>query len=781
MKSYFRFLSRNKLYTTIEVFGMAIAIAFVIFIGSFVIREYNTDSKIKKQGNIYIGHSERLFFGSATIKEQLEGKFPEVEDMCRMMNTHIFGGLKMTFQAGDYTDRQKASIVDENFFRFFPFPLESGTPESVLKGKNSVVISRAFANKVFGKEDPIGKSIKIDVNGNTANLNITGIFSDFKNTVFYSPEIIYRLDLVKELDSSLVGNGNGSSVLFIKVANGTDIQSLEDKMEEVVREEDFLYVYGLLKDFLLTPFDKISYSAVEATAPFEGLIDASFIKLFTAAGIFLLLFAVLNYISLTVAQTGFRAKEMASRRLLGTQQSGIIARYISESFILTVISFAFALIFVKLISPHLSELIGKEISPLKDMGWMEILFIILLLIVLSVLSGIIPALLVSKYKPIDVVRGNFARTSKMTLGKILIGFQSGVAFITLGLSAVMFIQLKHMTEKPMGYEKENRISIQNASKPLDYHIEELKSLACVEKVGWLQFEPMTLGTSGTSFKINGIDQKFDMYYGDQSAFEILGFKVLRKNGEALNQCAWLPESTMRALGLDYDCTQVNLDSGGMFPVCGIIEDYHKGTANTQTRGGFLDIAWIKEMEKEEDFRILRTLVVKVSGDENKAEDDIKAFYKSKGFSEDEIVVKTYNKMISDLYYSEQQDLKLIAVFTMLTLLLTILAMFAMSTYYARQHSKEAALKKVMGSSRLQLFIETSSGFIKSVGISIIIALPITWIAVSKWLEGYSYRIDNPVYVYIIAIMVMLLIALLSISWQMIKLMNTNPVKSLKAE
>ena len=781
MKSYFRFLSRNKLYTTIEVFGMAIAIAFVVFIGSFVIREYNTDSEIKKQGNIYIGHSERLFFGSATIKEQLEGKFPEVEDMCRMMNTHIFGGLKMTFQAGNYTDRQKASIVDENFFRFFPFPLEAGTPESVLKEKNSVVISRTFANKVFGKEDPIGKSIKIDVNGNTANLNITGIFSDFKNTIFYSPEIIYRIDLVKDLDSSLAGNGNGSTVLFIKAAEGTDIQSLEDKMEDVVRKEDFLYVYGLLKDFLLTPFDKISSSIVETTAPFEGLMDASFIKLFTAAGIFLLLFAVLNYISLTVAQTGFRAKEMASRRLLGTQQAGIIARYISESFILTVISFAFALIFVKLISPHLSELIDKDIAPLKDMGWMEILFITLLLLLLSVLSGIIPALLVSKYKPIDVVRGNFTRTSKMTLGKILVGFQSSVAFITLVMATVMFIQLKHMTEKPMGYIKDNRIRIMNASKTSDYHIDELKSLACVEKIGWLQFEPMTIGTTGTSFKINGIEQKFDMYYGDQSAFEILGFKIMRKNGEQLNQCAWLPESTMRALGLDYDCTQINLDEGSIIPVCGIIEDYYKGTANSERRGGFLNIAWIKEMEKEEDFRILRTLVVKVSGDENKAADEIKAFYKEKGFSEDEIIVNTYNEMISLHYDSENKNLKLITIFTLLTLLLTILAMFAMSTYYARQHSKEAALKKVMGSGRLQLFIETSSGFIKSVGISIIIALPIAWIAVSKWLEGYSYRIDNPIYVYIIAIIVMLLIALLSISWQMIKLMNTNPVKSLKSE
>ena len=781
MKSYFRFLTRNKLYTTIEVFGMAIAIAFVVFIGSFVIREYNTDSEIKKRGNIYIGHSERLFFGCATIKEQLEGKFPEVEDMCRMMNTHIFGGLKMTFQASDYTDRQKASIVDENFFRFFPFPLESGTPESVLKEKNSVVISRTFANKVFGKEDPIGKSVKIEVNGNTANLNITGIFSDFKNTTFYSPEIIYRIDLVKDLDSSLVGNGNGSTVLFIKAAEGTDIQSLEDKMEDVVRKEDFLYVYGLLKDFLLTPFDKISSSIVETTAPFEGLMDASFIKLFTAAGIFLLLFAVLNYISLTVAQTGFRAKEMASRRLLGTQQAGIIARYISESFILTVISFAFALIFVKLISPHLSELIDKDIAPLKDMGWMEILFITLLLLLLSVLSGIIPALLVSKYKPIDVVRGNFTRTSKMTLGKILVGFQSSVAFITLVMATVMFIQLKHMTEKPMGYIKDNRIRIMNASKTSDYHIDELKSLACVEKIGWLQFEPMTIGTTGTSFKINGIEQKFDMYYGDQSAFEILGFKIMRKNGEPLNQCAWLPESTMRALGLDYDCTQINLDEGSIIPVCGIIEDYYKGTANSERRGGFLNIAWIKEMEKEEDFRILRTLVVKVSGDENKAADEIKAFYKEKGFSEDEIIVNTYNEMISLHYDSENKNLKLITIFTLLTLLLTILAMFAMSTYYARQHSKEAALKKVMGSGRLQLFIETSSGFIKSVGISIIIALPIAWIAVSKWLEGYSYRINNPVYVYILDAVIMIVIALLSISWQMIKLMNTNPVKSLKSE
>lgn len=781
MKSYFRFLSRNKLYTTIEVLGMAVAIAFVVFIGSFVIREYNTDYDIKKQGNIYIGHSDRLFMNSATIKDQLEGKFPQVEDICRMMNTHILGGLQMTVEVGDYNDRQKASVVDENFFRFFPFPLESGAPETVLKEKNSIVISRTFANKVFGKEDPVGKTIKLTINGNSAQMNVTGVFSDFKNTAFYAPEIIYRIDFVKDIYNTLVQNGNGTCVIFFKIADGTDIKSLEDEMETIVRKEDYIYVYGVYKDFNLIPFSDIYSSSVEANAPFEGVIEKDFINLFTAAGVFLLLFAVLNYISLTVAQTGFRAKEMASRRLLGTQRSGIVWRYISESFILTLISFAFSLIIVSYVSPHLSELIGKEISPLKEMGIGELVFMIVVLVVLSLLSGIIPAMLVSKYKPIDVVRGNFARTSKMTLGKVLIGFQSGVAFITLTIATVMFLQLHHMTEKPMGYVKDNRISIMNANNPSDYHLDELKSLACVERVGWLQFEPMGLGTSGTAFKINGEERKFDMFYGDRTAFEILGFKVLRKNGEPLNQNAWLPESTMRALGLDYDCTQVSLDGGGMFPVCGIIEDYHKGGANFGGVSDFMNIAWIKEMEKEDDFRILRTLVVQVSGDENKAADEIKAFYKSKGFNEEEIVVRTYNEINSSLYESENNNLKMLTIFTMLTLLLTVLAMFAMSTYYARQHSKEAALKKVMGSGRIQLLVETSSGFLKSVAVAIIIGLPVAWIAVGEWLKGYSYRIDNPIYVYIITVAIIFFVAIISISWQMIKLMNTNPVKSLKNE
>lgn len=780
MKSYFRFLLRNKLYTFIEVIGMAIAIAFVLFIGSFVIQERKTDYEIKKQGDIYVGHSERIFIGSATTKSLLDNKFPEIKDMCRVICTHVFGGIQMDMNVNNHKERQKSLIVDENFFEFFPFTLVEGSSESVLKEKYSVVISQSCANRLFGNEEALGKNIEITVNGNKADLSVSGIYRDFSNTIFFTPDIIYRIDLLSDLDKSMTSNGNGIALMFYKLTDGTNVSALADKIESVLKKEDLLYVVGLLKEYNLTAFADISKLELETTIPFEGIIKSDFTNLFIGVGLFLLLFAVFNYISLTVAQTGFRAKEMASRRLLGTQKESIFFRYIAESFILTFMSFLLAVLIVWYISPYLSSLIGKDISPLNSFGWTELSFFCFVLVLLSLCSGIVPALLVLKYKPIDVVKGNFTRSSKMTLGKILVGFQSFIAFITLSVSGVMFTQLKYMINKPMGYDKDGILCVQKGSKPSDYHVEELKSLSFVENVGWLQFEPMTIGTSGISYYKNGVELKFDMLNGTQSAFDIVGFKVIRQNAEPLPSSIWLTESTMKALGLDYDCTKLDLD-GFSFSVCGIIEDFHKGSAITPVKTEFLKILRVMDMNNDEDFRYLRTLAIKVSGDERDAVKEIKSFYRDKGFLEDEIEVKSYNEINYNLYDTENKSLKLLLIFTALVLLLTSMAMFAMSTYYSRQHSKEAALRKVMGCDSVNLFFETSSRFLKSVFIAVLIAIPVSWAISGFWLESYSYRVDNPIIIYVLSILFMLIVSLVSISWQMMNLINTNPIKSLKNE
>lgn len=781
MKSYFNFLSRNKLYTFIEAVGMAVAIAFVLYIGTFLIGQFTSDYFIKKQGNIYVGQSERMYLSSGTVKEQIEGKFPEVKNICRIHTIHNTSGYSSEMQGGvsNNIERQNALVVDENFFEMFPFPLAEGNHSTALEAKNSVLLSESCAARLFPEHNSVGKELKIIVDGNEAMLTITGVFEDFRNSVFHAPDIIYRMDMLTSMSPNLIRNGSGSCAVFYQLTENADIETLAAGMNEILKENDYLYTYGLFKEYHLLPFKDISTNELEITEPFKGIVPADFISVFIAAGILLLLFAVLNYISLTVAQTGFRAKEMASRRLLGAQRSGIVLRYISESFMLTAASFIIGLLLASTFAPQFSELIGKEVDPMQHIGIVEITFMIIVVLLLSICSGIIPALMVSKYKPIDVVRGNFARNNKMVIGKILIATQSVVAIACIAVAMVMLLQLHYMVTKPVGYERDGRIMIANANRPSDYYIDELQGIAGVEKIGWLKNPPMSYSINGMSFDRNGAELNIDAFTGDQAAFEILGFKVIKQNAEPTNNSMWLPESVMMALNLDYDCTRLDLDDS-YIPVCGIIEDFNKGSVNMEvSRSDFLTIPWIMEMFSESDFVQLRTLVVKVSGDENDVAQRIREFYKNRGFSEDEIVVQTYNEINSEMYAVENQNVALISIFTILVMLLASLAMLAMSAYYSKQHAKSTAVRRIMGCSRWQLYLQTVMGFLKAIGIAVMIACPIAYLAVGKWLENYSYRIDNHLWIYLLASLIMAAVALISVTWQTLRLINTNPTEALK--
>ncbi len=228
---------------------------------------------------------------------------------------------------------------------------------------------------------------------------------------------------------------------------------------------------------------------------------------------------------------------------------------------------------------------------------------------------------------------------------------------------------------------------------------------------------------------------------------------------------------MISLGLDYDCTQIALDNGSL-PVCGIIKDFHKGKAGENSSSGYAPVPWMTESSN--------SLVVEVSGDENEAAGRIRDFYSSLGFS-DEIYVETYNQYNVDSYSHEGQNIILISIFTALVILLASLAMLAMSVYYGKQHAREAALHKVFGCSRSELFLKTAAGFLKTVAWAVVVALPVAYLIAGRWLEGYSWRIDNHIWIYLVAALVMAFTALLSVTWQTMLLINTNPVEALKKE
>ena len=781
MKSYLRFIGRNKMYTAIEVVGLAVALAFVLFIATFVAGELGYDKDLKEIENIYVGHEEEFTIMSYTVGDILKESYPQIEDVCSFLSTNVISGLQMEVIVGEETLPQNAIMARSNFFEFFTFPFIEGVRENVLLEQNAAVISESFANRHFPDASPIGHTLAINVAGNRADLIIKGVYKDIERSVFPNVDVIYNVEQLKTLYPSLLREGNGTATHFYRLAPGTDIEELGNAVAEKLKTRDILYECGLFSKFFFSPFSQIHYGVCRQHYPFIGRINKDFVMLFAAAGILLLIFALLNYISFTVAQIGFRAKEMATRRLLGEQKWEISSRYIKEAFILTAVSFILAVILIEFFGPHAKILLGKEIS-LKENITLEMLACgAAAMFAVSFLAGAIPAMLISRYRPVDVVKGEFSTNSKMMLGKIFIGIQNVVAISVLCVAFAMFVQFKYMLARDNGYTKENIIGISGGQKNADYLPDELLKFPFVEKVGHIQFLPSEGGRVGMGMDYKGEHVQLDVMYGDEQAFDILGFRVMNvmENVKPVNGTMWLTEGAFKTFDIDYSEENVVL-SNESYGICGVIQNFQRGNRTLEDCAAS-NIVWMnREFEDDSDFEVLRSLVVKVYGDEDDAIRQLREFYESQGLG-NQVEVHSQNEIYRTYFKTEENNLKLITVFTLLVMMLSAMAMLAMSTYFAKQQAKGWSLKRVFGCSEGEVYWNMSFSFLKVVLLAAVVAIPVGYYIVGEWLSSYSYRIENWWWIYALALLLILVVSLASISWQALRLANMNPAKVLKKE
>ena len=764
-------MKHNKLYTFIEVVGLAIAMSFVVFIGTYVLDSYQTDRAIKKQGNIYVGHADGFFLMSYPMKDILDGKYPEIESMCRVTYLTALQGINMEMDVAGETIRQNGIVADENFFTFFPLPLAEGEPGNVLHG-NSVLLSESFARTHFPEQDPIGKEIILQINENRKSVLVSGVFKDFKNTILPQPEIIYNYDCIKELYPSLIHPGNGTVCTFYQLAPETDIELLEGKMEECLVQEDQLFG-SVFHHFELCSFGDLGeLEDIQNWVPFRNLTDPGLVRLFTAIGILLLLFSIINYISLSVAQMGLRAKEMAMRRLLGETRSGIIRRYFCEALILTSASFVLSVVLVELFLPYVNELMGKDLSPFSDSAFIyQAVMSVVLIVLLSFCSGIVPGWMISRFKPIDVVRGDFRRSGKLLFGKVFIGVQTFILFVTLVLAITMARQIQHMMDKPMGYDKDSIVMVR-AKAYTDLYVPELQQLPCVEEVGFVIFPPIEQSQCFGIINNNGERYQVDVLYGDQNAFQILNFNLMASFFEPQDGDVYLSEAAMNSM-------QMTLDDVKEKDYCGVFRNIQKGSAAKEADSVPL-IYYVMGVDNGKNFEYVRTMILKVSGDEKEALKSIQHFYEQKP-SYEHLYISSFNKQNEYLYGSESNNLKLVEAFAFIVLLLTILSLLAMSTYYARNHTKTVAIQQVLGCSKRELYWKTCGNFLRPLLIAMPFAAVSAILLVRQWLQGYSYRIDDSVWTYVVVSILIMAIAVLSVSWQIIRLMNVNLSDNLKTE
>lgn len=780
MISFFRFLGRNKLYTAIEVIGLSVAMTFIVFISYYVFTELSYDSQLENTEDIYLLSDGVFPAGSATVLEQVEGRMPEVIDGTRMVSTDFLGGLALTATVGENTFKQQALGVDANFFDFFAFPFASGDSDKVLTEKYAVSVSESFAAKWFPGEDPIGRTFDITIDKETIPLTVTGVFKDFKNSIFPYVDMIYRIELYEQAFPSLLYNGNGTANTFFRITQGTDTGGLEKQILGILKQEDNLYISGISSRVALIPFKEIHFGATEYSAPFTDTVDRNFISLFIAAGVLLLVFAMLNYVSLTVAQTVSRAKEMAARRLLGERKSGIIFRFLSEAFVLTAVAFVAGLALIPAFEPLMGRLLGKEIDVLGSIGLFQGLVLVLFVCVVSLFSGIVPAMIFSRFKPIDLMKGSYGKGGRQILGNIFVFVQNFVAAAALCIALAMFVQLRYMLDIDRGYSKDGVIYVNGVTSADEFYADELRAMPEVTDIGYVQFDPVDGGrTSGSYFLEDGTQVQIEWFYGDMAAFRMLGFRPVSVISEPVEGAVWLTESTMSNLGADYGSAGIVLNSQGL-NVCGIMGDFIKGNMTEEDSKGMNVCYYIQDMNDPGDFMFLRKMLVKVSGDTEKAVKKIREFYETRGLA-NAVTVGSLDEKFSFYFKKESGNNKLITIFTILTLMLSSMAMLAMSTYYARAAARNVAVRKIFGLSRQPAFWGTVAGFLKIVAVAAAVSIPVSYVVVSRWLEGYADKASGTWWVYAAGCAVVLAVAFVAIVRQVYMLVNVNPAEVLRKD
>ncbi|MDE5585311.1 MAG: FtsX-like permease family protein, partial [Muribaculaceae bacterium] len=528
--------------------------------------------------------------------------------------------------------------------------------------------------------------------------------------------------------------------------------------------------------FEIYPFKGSYFSGLSSRQLNFG--DISMIKLVLYVGAVILIFAIMNYINLTVALAGKRAKEMATRRLLGEDRLQIIGRLITESTALCAFSMILGISLGLLMRPYAEALLNTPIDLAGCINVYTVSFMICILLIMGIVSGIVPALLLSSMKPIDAVKGAIRRKTNMIFGKIFIVIQNTVTITMIACALTMYLQVRHLIEAPLGYNTENIIDLpyqytDSSNKGLLFR-DELMKLPCVEKVSFSQGVPHNKGSNST-FTYEGRTISMQEFMVDSVFMDILDIKLKKDNHLATSFKNYLNQQAMNELRLENDAVDFNYE-GKTCPLGGIIEDVKIGNVLTEQHPMLISVG--RPFEDIWPWNVL----IKIKGDEQEALVQIKDVYEqiySKDTSDAVFERPFMRQQIEEDFKKETTILIIITIFALIAIMISMLGLIAMSTYYVRQRSFDIAVHKVMGGTSKEVLIKLVRIFMLYVIIAAVIAIPIIYYIMNDWLSQFSYRISVYWWIYASCSFLAVIICFISVVSQCSKAANINPVNVLK--
>lgn len=779
MNSFINFLKRNKLYSAVNLLGLSLSMAFVLLLAVYVTSQLNTDSFQKNADRIYVIAQKETLSSAYWLSRHMKANFPEIERSA----SYSSNGMQ-EYKIDGNTVNARTSYADSSFFDMFSFPLVEGDFSEWKASISGVLISESFAKAQFGDRDPVGREIRFDgADSTVSNLTVSGVFKDIENSIIRPCDIFLRgeiMTITNQANDERMSNA-GSSTCFVMAYPNADLPARHDDILKWCRENFWRYMSdygGGDNDVRIIPLRDV-YFLSDGNEDYNDSLrlgNKTTVMLLAGMCFLLLLFAILNYVNMTTALSGFRAKEMATRRLIGATKGGIFMKMIVESTIICAAAMVIAVLLGEAISPAASKVLNYDISIFKAISPVSVLVCVLFTVLVGVIAGLVPALIIQKTEPIEIVRGTLRLKTKTLYSKVIIVIQNVITVVMLVTAFTMFLQIRSMINAPVGYNTEDQITISNQfglAGDLTPLINKLKAESCVEAVGLGDGHPMFMTNNWTMSTESGREASFQLVKGDSAYFNILGIRKKQDNHSPNSY--WLNEYAYGILEIDETATEFTTKSNRTMQIGGIYYDFKIKPLLEEQHP-----ALIYQYDEYPADRWPWTILIKTTPDHKEAFVRVKAvideMYPDKIF--DASYVEDDIKMV---FSSERRVLEIMVIFTILSLFVSALGLVAMSSYYMQQERRTVSLKKVYGADYNSVLWGLVAEFMKMIGVAFVIAVPVAWYLMHTWLNGYSYRIGLHWWIFAVAGLFTALIAVLSVLWQAVRAARTNPAIELKKE
>lgn len=792
IKSYFktawRSLIKGKGFSLINISGLAVGMAGAMLILLWLQNEISFDKFHRNKERLFEvygltgnadGKPVAIPVVSQPLGPALKQNYPEVEAMSRVKDIDHF-----LFSTNDKSFTGiKGSIVDPSFLQMFDFPLIAGNKSEQIQNVYSITITEKLAKKLFGNRDALGKIIRID---SIDNFTVTGVLKDLPYNSRFDFDYLLSWDYLKKLGKGYSNESwlSNNTSTFVLLKPNVDIGSFNEKIKDLSRKNTGRH--DIWTHFLFPLKQWHLYAEFENGKPVGGRITT--VRVFGMIAVFILLIACINFMNLSTARSEKRAKEVGIRKAAGAGKSSLVGQFITEAFLMACFAGIIALIVVQIVLPAFNTLIGTGLFIPYDNIYFW-LFTLLFVLITGLLAGSYPAFYLSSFKPVSILKKQFRRSNAaVSPRKVLVVLQFTFAVILIIATIVVRNQLQHAQDRDKGYSNQNLIQVNfvgDIEKNYSLLKQELISNGIASSVtktmtGITEGGSRTWGLRWSAENPKDTNTAIVIYSADADLVKTAGMHLLQGRDIDINKypadsfSVLLNETAVKLMGFKDPVGQVISQpyNNISWHVVGVVKDYIQGSPYEVVPPTVIagPAAWFNTMH------IRFEIGYSTASNLAKAENIFKKYNPAYPFD-----YQFVDEQYANQFDNEQRTKTLAGLFAALAIFISCLGLFGLSAYIAETRVKEVGVRKVLGASVLNIVKLLSVDFIRLVTISIVVAVPVSWYIMGKWLNDYEYRITIEWSIFLTAAVLAITIALLTVSFQAIKAAIANPVKSLRRE